>query len=590
MKHMSNHYAALKCKITPLTLVCLVLLGLVGCKPAATEQMEPKAELVLTQGRIYTLDKKAPWAEAVAIREGRYQFVGSHEAVQAWIGPDTQVLDLAGKMLMPGINDAHVHPVMGGLKMLYECNFPFTATPEVISTTLAGCVAQNPDADWIIGGQWDSDLFVKYSDVSPKGLLDAVSGDKAVLLSSDSGHDGWANSKALALAGIDAASEAPAGGVIVKDSKTKEPNGLLLENAKERVEKLLPQPTQEQYRRALEYAMQQANGYGITAMKDAWASEAALAAMQTLAKEQAASLYLAASIDVKYGLEEASFNAQKLKTLSEQYAAPGFGTQFVKIFLDGVPTSSRTAAMLADYLPEAEGGHSHNGALHFEEDALATMITALDRLGLTVKIHTAGDRSVQVTLNAIEQARKANGDSGLRHELAHAGYIDDQDLPRFAQLNAVADLSPYLWHPSPIIDSVLGAVGARGQAYWPIKALIEQGAPLAAGSDWPAAVPSIDPWVGIEAMVTRADPRAEFPGTFWPEQAVTLAEALEIYTLGGARALGLEQQTGSIEKGKSADFILLEQNLFELPADQINEIRVLKTYFKGQVVYEHSQH
>ena len=194
---------------------------------------------------------------------------------------------------------------------------------------------------------------------------------------------------------------------------------------------------------------------------------------------------------------------------------------------------------------------------------------------------------MQVALDAIEATRKANGHSGLRHELAHAGYIDETDLPRFAELDAVADLSPYLWHPSPIIDSVVQAVGSpRGERYWSIKDLLDTNAPILAGSDWPAAVETIDPWAGIEAMVTRADPRDQFPGVFWPEQAITLEQALKIYTIDGARALALDHMTGSIEVGKSADMILLSHNLFEINAGAIGNTEVHATYFEGELVYE----
>ncbi|MCF7980402.1 MAG: amidohydrolase [Pseudomonadales bacterium] len=547
------------------------------------------ADTLLVNGKIYTVDASQPWVEAVAIKDGKYQYVGDMNGVKQYRGKQTQVIDLQGKMAMPGINDAHVHPEMGGLKMLYECVFPFTAGPDEIALTLEKCVKENPDAEWIIGGQWDSDLFVNHNLASPKALLDSVSGNKAVMLSSDSGHDGWVNSKALQLAGINKNTEPVEGGVIGRDPHTGEPNGLLLEHAKELVGKLIPDWTLTQYKAATVYAMETANQYGITGFKDAWTKEGALTAFKALSDTNQITLHLAAAIDVKYGLDQdESFDVSKLETLRDNYDTSQVDTRFVKIFMDGVPTSSRTAAMLANYLPTKDG-HSHSGGLHFNPEKLAEMITELDKAGFTVKIHTAGDRSVRVTLDAIEQARIRNGDSGLRHELAHAGYIDETDLPRFAALNAVADLSPYLWHPSPIIDSVLGAVGERGEHYWPIKDLLASGAPVAAGSDWPAAVPTMDPWVGIEAMVTRADPRGQFPGTFWPEQAITLAQALEIYTMGGARALRLENQTGSVMLGKSADLTVLNQNLFDIPVEKISDTQVEMTFFTGKMVFQRPQ-
>jgi predicted amidohydrolase YtcJ len=193
---------------------------------------------------------------------------------------------------------------------------------------------------------------------------------------------------------------------------------------------------------------------------------------------------------------------------------------------------------------------------------------------------------VRVALDAIEQARNANGDFDKRHELSHAGYVHADDLPRFAELNAVADFSPVIWHPSPIIDAVISAVGERGKQYWPVRDLLDAGAPVLAGSDWPSAVPDANPWVGIEAFVTRADPRGDAPETLWPEQAITLEEAISIYTIYGARAMRLEDRIGSIEVGKLANLIVLERNVFEIPISDVGETVVDKTFFRGELVHD----
>ena len=188
-------------------------------------------------------------------------------------------------------------------------------------------------------------------------------------------------------------------------------------------------------------------------------------------------------------------------------------------------------------------------------------------------------------LDAIEAARKANGDSGLRHELAHAGYIHPDDIPRFAALDAVADISPVLWYPSPIIDAIVSALGPRGEEYFPVRDLLDSGARVAAGTDWPAVAPNASPWVGIESLVSRRDPYGQRQGQLWPEQAVTLEEAIRIYTLNGASALGLDELTGSIDVGKSADLIVLDRNLFKIPVDEIGDTQVDMTFFAGQPVY-----
>lgn len=568
------------------------LASAVGCAAiasvgaAATDDAATVADTIYHNARFYTVDDTRPWAEAVAIRNGRYVYVGSAEGVKAWQGTGTELIDLGGAMAMPGINDAHVHAQRGGVKNLYECNFPFSAVPEQIAARVAECVRDNPDALWIRGGQWDGGFFDNHDIGSPREFLDAVSGDKAVILNDDSHHNGWVNSRALQLVGIDASTPDPADGTIVRDPVTGEPNGLLVEGAEQSVSDQLPAWTDEQLRSGTLEAMAIANRFGITGMKEAYASPRAMAAFQHLDLHGQASVHMALAIETPYGHREQPLDYDRIDQLQQQYQSDNVHTRFVKVFMDGVPTSSRTAAMLTPYTA-AEGDESPGtGMLHLPADLLTRDLIELDKRGYTVKIHAAGDRSVRVVLDAIAAARKANGESGLRHELAHAGYIDDSDLPRFAALGAVADLSPYLWHPSPIIDSVVAAVGSpRGEHYFPIKALLEAGAPVLAGSDWPAAVETIDPWPGIETMVTRRDPRGQHPGTFWPEQAISLQQTLRIFTLEGARALGLTDTTGSIEVGKSADLIALDRDLFAIAADDISEARVKLTLFQGRPVY-----
>lgn len=566
--------------------VIVALVGIVAC-----EQTSDGADIILTNGKIYTVNSAQPWAEAVAIKDGKYLHVGTSAEVEAYLSENTEIIDLAGKMAMPGINDAHVHTTRGGIKTLFECNFPFTATPEDIALRVAECVANNPDAVWIRGGQWDSGFFDNYDIASPRKFLDAVSGNKAVLLSDDSNHNGWANSKALELSGIDKSTPDPSDGIYVRDPTSGEPNGVLLEGAEQSMYENLPAWTDQQVQQAAKEAIHIANQFGITGMKEAVTNQQTLAAYKALDQRGEIKAHMATTIETPYGHRDQPLDYDELDRLRERYRSDNVHTNFVKIFADGVPTTSRTAAMLQPYTPAEPGGEAVSGMLHIAPDLLQHDFIELDKRGYTVKIHTAGDRSVRVALDVIAAVRQINGNSGLRHELAHAGYIDQSDIPRFAQLQAVADLSPYLWHPSPIINSVLAAVPPpRGEEYWPIKSLLEANAPLLAGSDWPAAVASIDPWVGIEAMVTRKDPREVSSGSFWVDQAISLAEALKIFTLDGAKAMLLEEKTGSVEVGKSADLIVLNHNLFNIPAEEINQTQVELTLFSGEVVYRRVEH
>lgn len=565
---------------------CAALIFFVaGCDSAPP--VPDAANLVLRGGVIHTVSESQPRAEAIAVRGKEVVFVGSNADVESFVGADTTVVELDGRLVMPGIVDAHLHPLGGAVKNLYECNFPFSADPDEIRQTVAACVSEQPDAEWIVGGQWDSGFFDRYDLPSPREWIDAVSGDVAVYLVDDSGHNGWANSKALAIAGLTADTPDPEGGSIARESDGA-PNGVLIETAQGLVRQFIPAHSEAQFLAAAQYFSDYANAFGITAAKAAAIEEPEMAGFQTADRLGDLNVHIGTSIRTPYGSRTEPLDYEEIDRLRDEYASEHVHTNFVKIFLDGVPTPARTAAMLSPYVAdEAHGDDFDGGPVHVGIETLTADLIELDKRGYTVKIHTAGDRSVQIALDAIEATRNELGNKDKRHELAHAGYIDAVDLPRFAALNAVADLCPVIWHPSPIIDAVISAVGQeRGERYWPVRDLIDSGAPLLAGSDWPSAVPDANPWTGIEAFVTRRHPHDLADGALWPEQAITLEEAVEIYTLHGARAMQMEDRIGSIEVGKLADLIVLEKNIFEIPIEDVADTRIRQTYFGGQLVYE----
>jgi predicted amidohydrolase YtcJ len=363
------------------------------------------------------------------------------------------VVELDGRLLMPGLIDAHLHPIGGSLKNLYQCNFPFSADPQEVQRTVARCVAEQPDAEWILGGQWDSGFFDRFDLPSPRSLIDEVSGDVAVYLVDDSGHNGWVNSKALELAGVTSATPDPEGGTVRREEDGS-PSGLLIETAQALVRDFITPYTDEQNLNAARYFSDYANAFGVTAAKAAAIREPHIAAFHSADQAKTLNVHMATSIRTPYGPRTEPLDYDDIDRIRDAYASENVHTEFVKIFLDGVPTPARTAAMLSPYIAdEAHGENFDGGPVHVGLETLTADLIELDKRGYTVKIHTAGDRSVRIALDAIEATREALGNRDKRHELAHAGYIDTLDLPRFRDLNAVADLCPVIWHPSPIIDA-----------------------------------------------------------------------------------------------------------------------------------------
>ena len=544
-----------------------------------------KADILFINGLIYTMDKDMPWAESVAIKDKRFVAVGANEDTQGFQGEQTQVIDLEGKMAMPGLVDAHVHPVLAGIEKMFQCNFLPAATPEEIEQTIAACIDLNPDSEWVVGGRWDSDFFKRFNIESPKKWLDTISQGKTIVLQDDTGHNRLGNSKALNAAGINKQTRIPGGEVVL--GADGEPNGLLHEAAMMPLLSAIPsQRTPEDYQRAARLILDSATEYGITAFKEAGDSHNGVLVYKALDLSGKLNHHMAFAISVPLNDDGKTLDTERLNQLRENNRTEHINTDFVKIFLDGVPAAPRTAAMLDNYLPSKKGANAHRGKLLLQPEILKDLITQLDAMGITVNIHAAGDRAVRVTLDAIEHARQTNGDSGLRHEAAHAGLIAKEDIPRFKQLNAVADMSPAIWFPAPIMNSIAGAIGRwRSDRYFPINTLLEAGVEVSAGSDLPAVLPNMNPWHGIEAMVTRAHPEGSFPGVLGPDQAITLEQALEIYTLNGARVLKLESETGSITVGKLADMAVLDQNIFDIPPEEISSTNVDLTLFEGRIVH-----
>ena len=359
---------------------------------------------------------------------------------------------------------------------------------------------------------------------------------------------------------------------------------MLLEAAAGVVGSMIPPRTAEEKANAIKAVSDIANGFGVTAFGDARVPPSAMAAYQTADKRGDLRVH-AVLYQQSFGHGAAPKPLEPIAAYNDrvaEYASPNTHLKAIKFFLDGVPTASRSAMMLENYTVDDKHPEPTKGMQMIATQTLFEAVADFDKAGYLIKIHTAGDGSVQLALNAIEHAREVNGDGGLPISLAHAGYVDDSDIPRFKALNAVADFTPYLWYPRPIIDSVVQAVGEpRGSRYWPTRDLIDAGAPINGGSDWPAAAADMNPWPALESLVTRKHPSNGSPDTFWVEQAISLDEAITLWTTRAADVMNLRELTGEIAVGKSADFILLSADLHKIPVDDISEITPLQTWFRG---------
>jgi predicted amidohydrolase YtcJ len=551
--------------------------------------MKRSPDLILHNGAIYTMDRHRSWAQAAAIRDGRFIAVGTDPDVRALAGRGTRQIDLEGKMTVPGIIDVHNHHMYGGQADLYETTFAPTLDFNAILDLVRERAATLPKSEWIYGGIWGSHLMPHLSTAAALKALDAASSGHPVMLRDDSQHNRWVNSRAMALIGITARTPDPSDGRIVRDGATGELTGLLLEKASALAEKAILDSIAdrtERCARASRRAVQILNSYGITAFQDAAASLPVLEALKALDAEGELSAWCVASLPAQPSIFGEDAYGDALVARREEFRSAHVRPDFIKLFMDGVPPA-RTAAMIEPYVPDPCFGRCFRGETKMAVPELARTIAKYEQQGFGVKIHCAGDAAVRATLDAVDVVRTFNG-PGRRHHIAHASFIDPADVPRFKTLNVVADLSPIIWYPGPIVAAIREVVPSeRAERFWPNRDLLKAGALMAAGSDWPV-MPQPDPWLGIEGMVTRQNPSGAFPGALWPEQALDLATVLEIYTINSARAMGLEAITGSIEAGKSADLAILDRNLFEVPAADLAETQVLETLFEGRTVFERS--
>lgn len=547
------------------------------------------ADLVIRNGRIYTVDRARSWVSAIAVKSGRIVAVGDESRIEGLVGPQTRVVDLAGRMAMPGIVDVHTHMMMGGQAELYETRFPSTLGVKEIADRIAKAASNAPAGSWIIGGQWGVEQLAKLNTAEALAALDAASGDHPVLLRDETYHNRWVNSATLRIARVTKDTPNPDKGEIGHDPTTGELTGVMIEAASGIVERALANSghyTDAMDRAALHQSISVLNSFGVTAFLDAASMQPIMAALKQLDDRGELTAWAVAAMPAVEPTFMFGLSGDALFALREDYRSAHVKPDYAKIFLDGVP-GAKTAAFHEAYTADPIHGCCFRGSTMLTLPDLVRLVGKCERQHIAVKIHCAGDAAVTQALDAIDVVRSFNGPTKLVHHIAHASYIAPADIPRFAQLGVAADLSPIIWFPTVFLEAHKMAMGEeRATRFWPNKSLHQTGALIGGGSDWPV-IPNPDPWHGIEGMVTRQNPTGEFAGvSLWPEQALDLPTVLETYTISAAKILGLSNTTGSIEVGKSADLIVLDRNIFEIPADEIADTKVTSTFFEGRVVYQ----
>lgn len=535
---------------------------------------------IFFNGHVYTVNQAAETVEAFAVTNGRISALGTNSEVTQLADTGTEQIDLQGAFVMPGLVDAHNHHFEAGKEALFQLQLPIGAGLAEILAAVSDYAANLPADAWVVGGPWASDRLAELNTHAAFQQLDAAAQGRPVVLIDDSHHNRWANASALAAANIQPGSQ----GVLLDDDG--EPTGVLLEAAGlplARLTHTVAGLTETQERQAAAQAIDTLNSFGVTAFQDAGVSTHIMRALHSLDGAQQLNAWVVSSMLINDDIFGFADIGTDLVFQGEQFRSAHHRPDFVKIFLDGVPPT-HSGAFLEPYLPTAAHGCCYRGETIFTPAELTGWLRKVAGVGLSAKIHCTGDASVRAVLDAVATLRE-EGFTTTRYHVAHGQFVHPDDIPRFAQLGVDAEISPFIWVPGPISEAISHVLPAdRAERMQPNRALLDAGATVAGGSDWPVS-PSPNPWEGIHGLVTRQDPHGIYPGTLWPEQAISLAEAIRVFTLNGAQAIGLGDETGSLEVGKSADFIRLNRNPFAHEMHELIGTEVVETWFAGTRVW-----
>ena len=554
-------------------LMTLLAMPLMACVASSVESGRLNS-LALVNGQIYTVNNEQAIHEAVVMEGDEITFVGSTKNAQAFIGEQTEVIDLLGKMVLPGLHDTHLHPLEAGLDEI-KCTLDSEQGLNQWLAELKVCAANNTQQEWLLG--WGHNInTLLASNTSPKKWLDAIESERPMAIMEATSHSVWVNSKALQLAGITATTTHPQGGAILKDS-IGDPSGVLLDSAGDLIFDLALAPTpsrMESNYQGLLYGLEQVAKNGITSIADArvyWRRNY----LETWQRAQKENQLTARTVLGLWAYPDMSDAEQlnKLKSMYSNNEGSLLRVNQVKLYSDGI-THNTTAALLSsyeDYFEEV----GPKGLNYFDKDRLALYASELQAVGFNMHIHAIGDRGVQESLDAIEYAQNKAGLSySARHRITHVEMVNEEDINRFAQLGVIADFQlagdftkpEYFHEMEPLI-------GRRAHDMLPVNDVYQTGATITLSSDWD--VSALSPFVGMQNALTRG-----------VQSLPSLDAVIRAYTINGAYSLGQEDITGSIEVGKKADMIIIDQNLLNIPLQNIAKTKVLKTIFAGEIIYQ----
>ena len=531
-------------------------------------------------GSIHTFDQELTVVDSILVKDGIIQYIGSKEDVISHANEKIEVIDLAGKMMMPSFHDAHAHPVWSGVEA-FKCVLLDINDIEMIRKKLKACLESDltKATGWLYAGGFNIALFPSAN--PHKSFLDSISEEVPIFLSALDGHNAFVNSRALELAGITSQTPNPEGAIIEKDSMTGEPSGTLREPAASSlVSNLIPPDDDELQEKGLIYAQNLAHQYGITSMVAASEGAKELTSFKRVADRGDLNLRLIACIDL--GVTNFAHSREEFEAVFNNrdiYRHERMRVDCIKIFIDGV-LEGQTGAVLDPYI-----GTNKSGILYLGQEELNATVSKFDSQGIQVMTHAIGDKAVRSILDAYEYAIKNNGERDNRHHISHLQLIHKMDIPRFGALNVIANFQAAWALPDEWITLVnLPEVGLdRVNRMYPIRSVHDAGGMIAGGSDW--AVSTMNPLVAIETAIRRSDPNDKIDGVLNEDEKMDLTEMLKAYTINGAYLMHQDHLTGSIEIGKYADLIILEENLYEIPHEKIGEVKVIQTLLEGETVF-----